>query len=165
MPIRATAPQAIQATRRRRHSIYLISHPRMPPPMAMEAACLSPSLAAAAFLARLPPRAYPFSSRRRLPLWRHFASASPSGGDGRAVALSSAELRKRRGFSSSSGSNDSTSGGDEKLRSLRRLFSRPDIAIDAYIVPSQDAHQVFDTGLQFMYYVKGCPPAPFRPLF
>ncbi|GJN09927.1 hypothetical protein PR202_ga27981 [Eleusine coracana subsp. coracana] len=107
----------------------------------MEAARLSPSLAAAAFLARRPPRASPISLRRRLPLLRLFASASGSGGDGRVVALSSAELRKRRGLSSPSAATDSVFGGDEKLRSLRRLFSRPDIAIDAYIVPSQDAHQ------------------------
>ncbi|KAL6839110.1 hypothetical protein ACP4OV_031164 [Aristida adscensionis] len=117
--------------------------------MAIEAARLSPPLAAAAFLARRPPPArsqptLPLSLRRRLPLLRLLASASASsasGGDGRAVALSSAELRKRRGLSSSSGASDSASGGDEKLRSLRRLFARPDVAIDAYIVPSQDAHQ------------------------
>ncbi|XP_077213779.1 metallopeptidase M24 family protein [Tasmannia lanceolata] len=30
---------------------------------------------------------------------------------------------------------------DEKLRALRDLFSRPGIGIDAYIIPSQDAHQ------------------------
>ncbi|CBI36798.3 unnamed protein product, partial [Vitis vinifera] len=30
---------------------------------------------------------------------------------------------------------------DEKLRSLRELFSKPGIGIDAYIIPSQDAHQ------------------------
>ncbi|TVU40093.1 hypothetical protein EJB05_13542 [Eragrostis curvula] len=109
--------------------------------MAMEAARLSPSLAAAAFLARRPPRASPFFLRRRHPLLRLFASASDSSGDGRAVALSSAELRKRRGLSSSASAGDAASGGDEKLGSLRQLFSRPDIAIDAYIVPSQDAHQ------------------------
>lgn len=110
--------------------------------MAIEAARLSPSLAAAAFLARRPtPALSPFSLRRRFPLLRVLASSS--GGDGRVVALSSSELRKRRGLSSSSsGAADSASDGDEKLRSLRRLFARPDVAIDAYIVPSQDAHQV-----------------------
>ncbi|CAL5066519.1 unnamed protein product [Urochloa decumbens] len=109
--------------------------------MAIEAAArLSPSLAAAAFLARRPaPALSPYSLRRRLPLIR--ALASSSGGDGRIVALSSSELRKRRGLSSSSGAADPASAGDEKLRSLRRLFARPDVAIDAYIVPSQDAHQ------------------------
>ncbi|WKA12842.1 hypothetical protein VitviT2T_030193 [Vitis vinifera] len=30
---------------------------------------------------------------------------------------------------------------DEKLRSLCELFSKPGIGIDAYIIPSQDAHQ------------------------
>ncbi|KAK9219126.1 hypothetical protein WN943_007765 [Citrus x changshan-huyou] len=30
---------------------------------------------------------------------------------------------------------------DEKLRALRELFSRPGVNIDAYIIPSQDAHQ------------------------
>jgi len=111
------------------------------PPMAIEAARLSPSLAAAAFLARRPPPAlFPFSLRRRIPLLHVLAGSS--GGDGRVVALSSSELRKRRGLSSSSGAADPASDGDEKLRSLRRLFARPDVAIDAYIVPSQDAHQV-----------------------
>ncbi|XP_039801282.1 aminopeptidase P2 isoform X2 [Panicum virgatum] len=108
--------------------------------MAIEAARFSPSLAAAAFLARRPPPAlFPFSLRRRIPLLHVLAGSS--GGDGRVVALSSSELRKRRGLSSSSGAADPASDGDEKLRSLRRLFARPDVAIDAYIVPSQDAHQ------------------------
>ncbi|AEE74224.1 Metallopeptidase M24 family protein [Arabidopsis thaliana] len=30
---------------------------------------------------------------------------------------------------------------DEKLSSIRRLFSEPGVGIDAYIIPSQDAHQ------------------------
>ncbi|WJX80122.1 Aminopeptidase P2 [Trifolium repens] len=30
---------------------------------------------------------------------------------------------------------------DPKLTALRRLFSQPDVSIDAYIIPSQDAHQ------------------------
>ncbi|KAL5783684.1 hypothetical protein ACOSP7_008713 [Xanthoceras sorbifolium] len=30
---------------------------------------------------------------------------------------------------------------DEKLRAIRELFSKPGVNIDAYIVPSQDAHQ------------------------
>lgn len=32
---------------------------------------------------------------------------------------------------------------DEKLSAIRRLFSAPGVGIDAYIIPSQDAHQVF----------------------
>ncbi|KQK20408.1 hypothetical protein BRADI_1g54327v3 [Brachypodium distachyon] len=101
--------------------------------MAIEAARLSPSLAAAAFLGR---RALPATHfTRRLPLLLlSRASASSSGGDGRAVALPSSELRKRR-------SSASATGEDSKLGAIRRLFVRPDIAIDAYIVPSQDAHQ------------------------
>ncbi|XP_015875200.2 aminopeptidase P2 [Ziziphus jujuba] len=46
-------------------------------------------------------------------------------------AKPSSELRKKR----------SGSDSDEKLRALRELFSRPGIGIDAYIIPSQDAHQ------------------------
>uniref|UniRef100_M8CLX9 Xaa-Pro aminopeptidase 1 n=1 Tax=Aegilops tauschii TaxID=37682 RepID=M8CLX9_AEGTA len=113
--------------------------------MAIEAARLSPSLAAAAFLGRRSPPTAPLLRRLCLLLPRRslLASASTSssrassGGDDRVVALSSSELRKRRGSTSST----PTPGEDDKLRSLRRLFARPDIAIDAYIVPSQDAHQ------------------------
>jgi Xaa-Pro aminopeptidase len=109
--------------------------------MACEAARLSPSLAAAFLGLRAPP-APPFLRRLPLLLPRRFlrasASSSSSGGDGRAVALPSSELRKRRTSSSAT----SAPAEDDKLRSLRRLFARPDIAIDAYIVPSQDAHQV-----------------------
>ncbi|KAK9137303.1 hypothetical protein Sjap_007897 [Stephania japonica] len=36
---------------------------------------------------------------------------------------------------------DSASPPDEKLRALRDLLSKPEIGIDAYVVPSQDAHQ------------------------
>ncbi|XP_037462240.1 aminopeptidase P2-like [Triticum dicoccoides] len=113
--------------------------------MAIEAARLSPSLVAAAFLGRRSPPTPPLLRRLCLLLPRRslLASASTSsspaslGGDGRVVALSSSELRKRR----SSTSSTPATGEDDKLRSLRRLFARPDIAIDAYIVPSQDAHQ------------------------
>nr|POF22453.1 putative plastid-lipid-associated protein 4, chloroplastic [Quercus suber] len=38
--------------------------------------------------------------------------------------------------------NRAGSEPDEKLRRLRELFVKPGIDIDAYIVPSQDAHQV-----------------------
>ncbi|KAI4349980.1 hypothetical protein L6164_010513 [Bauhinia variegata] len=44
---------------------------------------------------------------------------------------SSSEIRKAR----------ADSGADQKLRDLRELFSKPGIGIDAYIIPSQDAHQ------------------------
>lgn len=32
---------------------------------------------------------------------------------------------------------------DEKLSALRQQFSKPGVGIDAYIIPSQDAHQVW----------------------
>uniref|UniRef100_A0A2N9EDQ7 Xaa-Pro aminopeptidase P n=1 Tax=Fagus sylvatica TaxID=28930 RepID=A0A2N9EDQ7_FAGSY len=38
--------------------------------------------------------------------------------------------------------NRTGSEPDEKLRKLRELFVKPGIDIDAYIIPSQDAHQV-----------------------
>ncbi|XP_031376726.1 aminopeptidase P2 [Punica granatum] len=38
-------------------------------------------------------------------------------------------------------SNRGGSESDEKLRALRELFTKPNVEIDAYIVPSQDAHQ------------------------
>ncbi|XP_020580003.1 probable Xaa-Pro aminopeptidase P isoform X2 [Phalaenopsis equestris] len=52
----------------------------------------------------------------------------------RITARPSSEFRRK---------NTGGNGGseDEKLRSLRELFSRPGIGIDAYIIPSQDAHQ------------------------
>ncbi|KAF3454476.1 hypothetical protein FNV43_RR04923 [Rhamnella rubrinervis] len=46
-------------------------------------------------------------------------------------AKPSSELRKKRAGSDS----------NEQLRALRELFSRPGVEIDAYIIPSQDAHQ------------------------
>lgn len=51
---------------------------------------------------------------------------------GNITAKSSSELRKKR---------NNNSGPDEKLRALRELFAKPNINIDAYIIPSQDAHQ------------------------
>lgn len=42
---------------------------------------------------------------------------------------------------------------DEKLRALRELFSRPGIGIDAYIIPSEDAHQVrFQSCFNFLQF-------------
>uniref|UniRef100_A0A1D1XFI7 Putative Xaa-Pro aminopeptidase P n=1 Tax=Anthurium amnicola TaxID=1678845 RepID=A0A1D1XFI7_9ARAE len=49
------------------------------------------------------------------------------------TARPSSELRRNP----SSGGNPD----DEKLRALRELFSSPNLRIDAYIIPSQDAHQ------------------------
>ena len=46
-------------------------------------------------------------------------------------ARPSSELRK-----------SSAPSADGKLLALRELFSSPDVGIDAYIIPSQDAHQV-----------------------
>lgn len=37
--------------------------------------------------------------------------------------------------------NHNNSEQDDKLRALRELFAKPGIGIDAYIIPSQDAHQ------------------------
>ncbi|KAL2942087.1 Aminopeptidase P2 [Bienertia sinuspersici] len=48
------------------------------------------------------------------------------------TAKSSSELRKIRQLQLNE---------DEKLRALRELFSKPSVGIDAYIIPSQDAHQ------------------------
>lgn len=48
------------------------------------------------------------------------------------TAKPSSEFRKKA----------STTGPDEKLRALREIFLKPGIGIDAYIVPSEDAHQV-----------------------
>ncbi|KAJ4954950.1 hypothetical protein NE237_011733 [Protea cynaroides] len=50
---------------------------------------------------------------------------------GSITAKPSSEVRKKRG----------DLRPDEKLRALRDLFSRPGIGIDAYVIPSQDAHQ------------------------
>ncbi|XP_027107686.1 aminopeptidase P2-like isoform X1 [Coffea arabica] len=55
---------------------------------------------------------------------------------GSITAKPSSELRKKRGNDS-----DSCSDSDQKLGDLRELFSKPNINIDAYIIPSQDAHQ------------------------
>ncbi|XP_010935071.1 aminopeptidase P2 [Elaeis guineensis] len=66
------------------------------------------------------------------PRYLRFSVAARSFGD-KIVARPSSEFRKKQ----SSGSRTE----DEKLRALRDLFSRPGIGIDAYIIPSQDAHQ------------------------
>lgn len=71
------------------------------------------------------------SARCRLPFPR------PPGGfvrcsSGSITAKPSSELRKHR----------KNPAPDEKLIALRELLARPGIGIDAYIVPSEDAHQV-----------------------
>lgn len=49
------------------------------------------------------------------------------------TAKSSKEIRKAR----------AEAVVDEKLTALRQQFSKPGVGIDAYIIPSQDAHQVW----------------------
>ncbi|GMH11365.1 hypothetical protein Nepgr_013206 [Nepenthes gracilis] len=51
---------------------------------------------------------------------------------GSITAKPSSEFRKR---------NRCDAGQDDKLRALRELFSKPGVGVDAYIIPSQDAHQ------------------------
>ncbi|CAD5174420.1 aminopeptidase P2 [Musa acuminata AAA Group] len=65
---------------------------------------------------------------------RRFCVSARSSGD-QIVARPSSEMRKNPFGGCDRGT------GDEKLRALRELFSRPDVGIDAYIIPSQDAHQ------------------------
>ncbi|KAK9054796.1 hypothetical protein SSX86_025875 [Deinandra increscens subsp. villosa] len=61
------------------------------------------------------------------------SSCSSSSGSSSITAKPSSEMRKRR--------NGSGSEQDQKLTALRELFRKPEINIDAYIIPSQDAHQ------------------------
>ncbi|KAF3785657.1 putative Xaa-Pro aminopeptidase P [Nymphaea thermarum] len=57
-------------------------------------------------------------------------SSSPAPPE-KAVARPSSELRRKaKGLTP-----------DERLVALRKQFTRPDVAIDAYIIPSEDAHQ------------------------
>ncbi|RWV81097.1 hypothetical protein BHE74_00041113 [Ensete ventricosum] len=67
---------------------------------------------------------------------RRFCVSARSSGDQIVARPSSSEMRKNPFGGCDRGA------GDEKLRALRELFSRPDVGIDAYIIPSQDAHQV-----------------------
>ncbi|KAJ3705435.1 hypothetical protein LUZ61_009140 [Rhynchospora tenuis] len=105
----------------------------------MEATLSAPPLSA--FLRRVPPlrRLIPLSLPPLLIASRRLRVSSCAHGSdgGRIVAKPSSELR--RGISEAR--ENSSKGEDEKLLSLRRIFSRPDVGIDAYIVPSQDAHQ------------------------
>ena len=60
-------------------------------------------------------------------------------------AKPSSELRRQKGSSSDSSS-------DEKLKALRGLFVKPEIGIDAYVIPSQDAHQVLQKLNKFIFF-------------
>ncbi|CAM8928443.1 unnamed protein product [Rhodiola kirilowii] len=62
-----------------------------------------------------------------LPLGKRFAVRSCAS----ITAKPSSELRRKR----------TSSEPDEKLRALRELFAKPGVGIDAYVIPSQDAHQ------------------------
>lgn len=64
-------------------------------------------------------------------------SSSSSSGSSSITAKPSSEMRKHH--------NGSSKGldRDQKLTALRELFGKPGINIDAYIIPSQDAHQVW----------------------
>ncbi|CAK9187567.1 unnamed protein product [Ilex paraguariensis] len=89
-----------------------------------------------------PPRCFRFLPRS-LPMFHNFKSLpkmSPKSpnrpvfavrNSSSITAKPSSEFRKKH--------NDSDQ--DEKLRALRDLFSKPGIGIDAYVIPSQDAHQ------------------------
>ncbi|KAL2490535.1 Metallopeptidase M24 family protein [Abeliophyllum distichum] len=77
---------------------------------------------------------FPTKSRFRQPtrattLIIRNSSSTPNSGS--ITAKPSSELRNK----------PKNSEPDDKLRRLRELFSRPTINIDAYIIPSQDAHQ------------------------
>ncbi|KAM0952039.1 putative xaa-Pro aminopeptidase [Dioscorea sansibarensis] len=103
----------------------------------MEAIATFPSLPAlfsrppVRFLASL---SIPFLPNRRVVgrRFRNLRSVFISCSADRVVARPSSEFR---------GKNSAAGPEDEKLRALRTLFSRPGIGIDAYIIPSQDAHQ------------------------
>ncbi|MQL95792.1 hypothetical protein Taro_028464, partial [Colocasia esculenta] len=84
----------------------------------------------ASFLGNLRPRtvaAVPASRRLGRPAIAVRCSGGPF------AARPSSELRM---IPSSGGNPD-----DEKLRVFRELFSSPNVGIDAYVIPSQDAHQ------------------------
>ncbi|XP_022858823.1 probable Xaa-Pro aminopeptidase P [Olea europaea var. sylvestris] len=70
-------------------------------------------------------------SRFRQPTTLIVRNCSSIPNSGSITAKPSSELRNKR----------KNSELDDKLRRLRELFSRPNINIDAYIIPSQDAHQ------------------------
>ncbi|KAI3900745.1 hypothetical protein MKW92_036320 [Papaver armeniacum] len=65
---------------------------------------------------------------------RNSTTSSSSNNESKISAKPSSELRKRK-------PNNNKDIDDDKLIALRQLFSKPGIGIDAYIIPSQDAHQ------------------------
>lgn len=62
-------------------------------------------------------------------------SSSSSSGSSSITAKPSSEMRKNHN------GNSRGMEQDQKLTALRELFGKPGINIDAYIIPSQDAHQ------------------------
>lgn len=72
------------------------------------------------------------------------------------TAKPSSEIRRK---------NQPGSETDKKLRALRELFSRPGIGIDAYIVPSQDAHQVLTYSIWLWKFIHLVYNSIFASLF
>ncbi|KHG06386.1 putative Xaa-Pro aminopeptidase P [Gossypium arboreum] len=68
-----------------------------------------------------------YNKSQKVPLFLTLRCCS----SGSVTAKHSSELRRNRDVQEP----------DEKVVALRRLFSKPGIGIDAYIIPSQDAHQ------------------------
>ncbi|TYG96558.1 hypothetical protein ES288_A11G360400v1 [Gossypium darwinii] len=68
-----------------------------------------------------------YNKSQKVPLFLTLRCCS----SGSVTAKPSSELRRNRDVQEP----------DEKVVALRRLFSKPGIGIDAYIIPSQDAHQ------------------------
>ncbi|KAL5701872.1 Xaa-Pro aminopeptidase [Ranunculus cassubicifolius] len=69
---------------------------------------------------------YPFLQKfKSTPQFHNFSTKTPSSIIRSEITTKSSSLKKP----------------DDKLRAIRELFSKPGIGIDAYIIPSQDAHQ------------------------
>ncbi|KAL5732020.1 Xaa-Pro aminopeptidase [Ranunculus cassubicifolius] len=69
---------------------------------------------------------YPFLQKfKSTPQFHNFSTKTPSSIIRSEITTKSIGLKKP----------------DDKLRAIRELFSKPGIGIDAYIIPSQDAHQ------------------------
>ncbi|PWA90217.1 metallopeptidase M24 family protein [Artemisia annua] len=73
-----------------------------------------------------------FSTTNRMFIVRNSSSSSSSGSS--ISAKPSSEMRKSK-------NNGKGLEQDEKVNALRDLFGKPGVNIDAYIIPSQDAHQ------------------------